>query len=355
MQRYSPPASWRFRACVIVALALITLATASVAQVDAVGAADGSGQAAPLPAQAMPADDVGARVLALDCSSLSPADVRDVLRRTRAPRIIALQGSIAFVTMQPFAAFLVDMGYPEAQLRNPRDGSLSYGSFGASEELAGKLAWYYEREGMMPMLIGHSQGGALAIKVLHELAGAFRTSIAVWNPVLDAAEARTTIVDPRTGNERPVMGLTVPYVAAIATGKLPRVLLGQWNMITRLRQIPDTVEDFTGFTLEWDPIAGTFPGSEPYRSMDVAHVRNVTLPGSASHITLPRTQDLARRSITAVRSWIDAYFPGTSTPMPASPNILHAADIWYSVKQHWCIESQRRIRARESIDEGAHG
>lgn len=326
----------------------------SVAQDDVAGAASAPAQVAPSGVEVSPPGEAESRVLALDCDSLSPADVRDVLRRTHAPRIIALQGSLVFVTMQPFATFLVDMGYPEAQLRNPRDGTLSYGSFGASDELAGKLAWYYEHEGMMPMLIGHSQGGALAIKVLHEFAGDFRTSIEVWNPVLDATESRTTIIDPRTGNERPVMGLTVPYVAAIATGKLPRLLLGQWTMITRLRQIPDTAEDFTGFTLEWDPIAGTFPGSEAYRALGSAHVRNVTLPGKASHITLPRTQDLA--ADPTARAWIDAYFPGTTAPMPDSPNILHAADIWYSVKQHWCIESQRSIRAREGVaDKSAHG
>ena len=43
-----------------------------------------------------------------------------------APRIIALQGSVALVTMEPFAEFLVAMGYPaERHSRNPRDGALS--------------------------------------------------------------------------------------------------------------------------------------------------------------------------------------------------------------------------------------
>ena len=43
---------------------------------------------------------------------------------------------------------------------------MSRNSFADSEQLAGELAWYYESDGMMPMLIGHSQGGMLAIKVL---------------------------------------------------------------------------------------------------------------------------------------------------------------------------------------------
>ncbi len=64
--------------------------------------------------------------------------------------------------MAPFAEFLIAMGYPAERLRNPRDGRLSYSSFGDSRRLAGSIAWHYEREGLMPMIIGHSQGGMLA-------------------------------------------------------------------------------------------------------------------------------------------------------------------------------------------------
>ncbi|TMG92808.1 MAG: hypothetical protein E6H73_10815, partial [Betaproteobacteria bacterium] len=206
------------------------------------------------------------RVLALDPANISAADVRDVLAYAPAPRIIMLQGSVALITMEPFAEYLAAMGYPESRLKDPRDGSLSQGSFADSSQLAGTVAWYYETEGMMPMLIGHSQGGMLAIKVLHEFAGAFHAAIPVWNPVTGQSEQRTTIIDPLTGLERPVIGLKLPYVAAMATGKLPRVLLGQWEILGKLRTIPDTVEDFTGFSIEWDLIAGTLPGSEKYHA-----------------------------------------------------------------------------------------
>jgi hypothetical protein len=111
-----------------------------------------------------PLDDaVEHRILALDPEHISPAEVRDVLRHAPAPRIIGLQGSFPLITMQPFAEYLIAMGYPEARLKDPRDGSMSRNSFSDSERLAGELAWYYENEGMMPMLIGHSQGGMLAI------------------------------------------------------------------------------------------------------------------------------------------------------------------------------------------------
>lgn len=298
---------------------------------------------------------VEARALALDPERLSARDVSETLSRVPAPRIIALQGSVPLVTMAPFAEFLIAMGYPEERIRNPRDGALSYSSYVDARALAGALAWYDEHEGMMPMLIGHSQGGMIAIKVLHELAGAFGEAIPVWNPLRDAAEPRTTIVDPLTGRERPVLGLEVPYAAALATGKLGRLLLGQWTMLSRLRQIPDTVEEFTGFSSDWDPIAGNFGHAEPYRPTGSARVRNVILPSRASHVALPRADALARDPAT--REWIDRYVPGTTAAAPDvafdSANLLHAADIWYSVKKHWCIEAQRLLRAhRRQIGRG---
>jgi hypothetical protein len=291
------------------------------------------------------------RILGLDPENISPADVRDILSRASAPRIIALQGSVPLITMQPFAEFLIALGYPEAQLSNPKDGSLSYPSNGSSEELAGAIAWYYESEGLMPMLIGHSQGGMLAMKVLHELAGSFGSEVDVWNPVTEASEHRSWIRDPRSGMIRPVVGLKLPYVAALATGKLPRFLLGQWSMLKKVRQVPDSVEEFSGYTIEWDPIAGTFPGSEAYRATGSAQVRNIMLGVATSHIAMPRVRALALDAVT--RAWIDAYRPEENLPLPTgaavdTSNLLHAADIWFSVKKHWCIELQRSIRARRS-------
>jgi hypothetical protein len=289
------------------------------------------------------------RILALAPERISEDQVRTVLALAPAPRIINLQGSVALVTMAPFAEFLIAMGYPEARIRNPRDGALSYSSSVDSTHLAGSLAWYYEREGMMPMLIGHSQGGMMAIKVLHELAGDFGHRVSVWDPLRDQAEARTSIVDPISGAERPVVGLKVPYAAAIATGMLPRLLLGQWDMIARLREIPDTVAEFSGYSLDWDLIAGNLGHYEPYRAMGSAQVRNVTLPATASHIGLPLALPLALDPVT--RAWISDYAPSRPQAPPSAPgvdlsNLVHAADIWYSVKKHWCLEAQKLIRAQ---------
>jgi len=291
------------------------------------------------------------RILALSCEHITDAEVTNVLALAPAPRIINLQG-LALVTMTPFSEFLIAMGYPEERIRNPRDGSLSYDSNVADgAKLAGSLAWYYEHESMMPMLIGHSQGGMVVVKVLHELDGDFGHTIVVWNPVRDETENRSWIVDPNSGMRRPVLGLKVPYAAAIATGSLMRVLLFQWEMLPRLHQIPDTVVEFTAYQLKWDPIAGNFGRAEPYQAMGSAKVRNVVLPSTADHMRLPFTKELALDPAT--RAWINNYSPLQPPPPPPGTrtdvsNLLHAADIWYSVKKYWCIEAQRPILAQRA-------
>ncbi len=130
------------------------------------------------------------RVLSLNPDAISEREVAEVLSKCPAPRVFSLDGSVPIVTMESFGRFLVRMGYPEASIRNPRNGSYSYSSYRSSAEMAGMVAWYYEKEGMRPMVIGHSQGGMLSVKILHELAGAFREEIEVTNPYTEQSENR---------------------------------------------------------------------------------------------------------------------------------------------------------------------
>ena len=287
--------------------------------------------------------DVVARLERLDCSRIGATDVHDVLARVPAPRIVLLQGSVPLVTMEPFAEFLIAMGYPEPRLADPRDGSHSYNSFADSATLAGALAFDYEQTGLAPMLIGHSQGGALAIRVLHELAGAFHDALHVVDPATGAVLARTTIVDPHTHETRPVVGLRIAYAAAIATGWLPRVLLGQWTMLSRLRTIPDTVTEFTGFDVPNDPIAGNLLGISPYRASGEANVRSIVLPAGYSHIGIPRAAHLAMDA--RIREYVESWTGTTSAQPPDgdTANLVHAADIWHSVKRHWCMQARRLL------------
>lgn len=294
---------------------------------------------APIPAS------TAARLASLDCTHIGAAEVAQVLAATPAPRIIALHGSVPIVTMAPLAAFFEAMGYPRDRLVNPADGSRTYSSRIESRRLAGNLAWHYEREGLMPVLIGHSQGGMIVIKVLHDLAGTRDSSpIPVWNPAQAEPEARTTVTDPLTGSQRDVRELKVDLAAAMATGSLPRLLLGQWGILPLLRDVPDSVAAFLGFGIPFDPIAGTLAEPPKFHATGSARVRNVVLPATYSHIDLPRVDHLAAQ--VQVRAWIDAYQPGEERPLPPGDvtNIVHAAELWHAVKRQWC-EGAKRVAA----------
>ena len=294
------------------------------------------------------------KLLSLNPNALSETDVTEVLSKFPAPRIVMLDGSVPLVTMESFAQFLIRMGYPEESIRDPRNGSYSYSSYRDSREIAGMIAWYFEHEKMMPMVIGHSQGGMRAIKILHEMAGSFHEKVAVWNPLSGRLEGRDTIIDPLTGKERTVVGLKLSFASAIATGKWMRLLLIQWDMLSRLRRIPDSVEEFTGFHLKYDLISGTVFGvgqGDQYYPMGSARVRNVALPSGCSHLGILRTEELAENPET--RAWIQRYVPSSEAPEwtgnleGSHPNILLAADLWYSIKKHWCMGLKEWIFARD--------
>lgn len=293
------------------------------------------------------------RIFALDPERVSDSDVRTVLAAGPTPRIVNLHGGIypVHLVMESFARFLIGMGYPESKIRHPGDGRLSHSPYENSAQIAGMIAWYYERDGLRPLIVGHSQGGIQAVKVLHELAGDYGAAVRVWNPLTDSAENRATFVDPLTGRARTVVGLKVGYVSAVGAGGAALLLPNQWSMAGRLRIIPDTVEDFTGYSLGVDLIAWDLPGAGGiYRSSGTAKVRNVELPASYSHVTVAATADLAEDP--AMREWLNAYVPDQKNGFPADAvsvtNALWAADVWYSIKRHWVLEAQRFLRAKNA-------
>ena len=128
-----------------------------------------------------------------------------------------------------------------------------------------------------------------------------------------------------------------------------------WAMARRLHIIPNTVDDFTGFSIDYDPIALTFPGPDSanrFRPNLTAEVRNVALPWTYSHVFVPQTGALAGDA--KMREWLNNYFPGAANGQPPGTdegragNALWAADVWFSIKKHWCIEAQRFIQARRA-------
>ena len=65
-----------------------------------------------------------------------------------------------------FCRFLVGMGYPAGSITNPGDGTYTFSCYESSEKIAGCIAWYYEREGLRPMIVGH-KSRRIAYKVWH--------------------------------------------------------------------------------------------------------------------------------------------------------------------------------------------
>ena len=136
----------------------------------------------------------------------------------------------------------------------------------------------------------------------------------------------------------------VSYTSTIGAGGMTLLLPNQWSMLDKMYTIPDTVEDYTGYQLDLDPIGwkGTW---EAYGK---ATVRNVQLPFGYNHLTAPTS----RRSPTMRRLG-----PG-STPTTRAGQIrtrrsigyavFWAADVWHGVKKHWALEAQRLIRARRA-------
>jgi hypothetical protein len=302
-------------------------------------------------------------ILALDPEHITDKDIRGVLTEAPAPRIICIHGGIYPVQkrMISFGKFLVGMGYPGASITNPGDGTYTFSCYESSKKIAGVIAWYYEREGLRPMIVGHSQGGMQTVKILRKFAGLSAKQLHVWNPLTWEQEETCEIVDPITGKSRPVVGLVLPYAAVTGAGGLTRLMPNQWGICGNLRDVPDSVEEFTGFCKHKDLLGGDYLGygsANYFKSMDKAVVRNVWLPSSYKHRAVPDTEHLLKSQ--QIMDWLNQYRP-SDKPIDSpkvdvtfdsdSKQILFAAEVWYSIKKHWVLELQRRIRAQASLAE----
>jgi hypothetical protein len=301
------------------------------------------------------------KILALDPFHVSEKDIREVLSQAPAPRIINIHGGIYTVRfrMVSFSQFLIGMGYPAFAITNAADGTYDFSCYESSDMLTGMMAWYYEKEGLRPIMVGHSQGGFQEVKILHKLAGHDSDTMAVWNPITWKRENRYEIVDPLTGAKRPVVGLKLGYATSMGAGGLTRFLPNQWDMAFRLRSIPDSIEEFTGFYKFRDPLGGDLLGygsMNYFRPNGTAKVRNIELPGAWRHGKIPDTKHLLKSQVIIDR--INAYVPpeDPTIHIPATeenmkPETLYlpwAEDVWYSIKKYWVVDLQRYIRAHRA-------
>ena len=304
----------------------------------------------------------GDRILALNPERVTERDILETLSNAPAPRIINIHGGNRQVItrMVSFSDFLMGMGYPGASITNPADGTYTFSCYESSRKVVGAIAWYYEQEGLRPMLVGHSQGGFQVVKVLQMLAATPPERLSVWNPLTWREEPRCEITDPLTGQKRPVAGLRLPYATSVGAGGLTRILPNQWSMTFKLRSIPDSVEEFTGFYKGWDLLGGDFLGygsANRFKANGVARVRNVELPAQWKHGATPDTRHLLKSQ--AVKDRINSYVPSidpfvavpttADTLDPATLHLFWAEDVWFSIKKHWVLELQRRIRAERGL------
>jgi hypothetical protein len=304
------------------------------------------------------------KILALDPEHVTEKDIRETLSKAPAPRIVIIHGGIdpQIKCLTSFAHFLVGMGYPEASIRNPGDATWTFSCYESADLIAGMIAWYYEKEGLRPMMVGHSQGGMQDIKILDKFA--YSERMEVYSPLTWKGEGRYEITDPLTGRKRPVAGLTLPYVTSSDAGGMTRLLPNQWGMNFRLRTVPDTVEEFTGFYKGRDLLGGDFLGYGPanlFEASGTARVRNVQLPAGWAHGPIPDTEHLLKSQ--AVMDRINGYHPppgadivieqNEDTMNPETLYLPWAEDVWFSIRKHWVLELQRLIRARRAMRHAA--
>jgi pimeloyl-ACP methyl ester carboxylesterase len=304
------------------------------------------------------------RILSLHPEHVTEAQVREILSQAPAPQIICIHGGPLPIKagMNSFANFLIDLGYPEESIRNPGNGELTYGYYHSSEQIAGTVAWHYERTGLPPILVGHSMGGIQAVRVLHKLAGS-TSRIPVWNPMTGKAEPRDAIMDPLTGARRPVVGLRVGFVAVSVAGGMGRIVPNEWDMNGKLRSIPDSVEEFVGFQKGMDLLGGDYLGFGPandYHAIGQACVRNVRLPSACSHSEILYVRGLLEDQ--ELKNWINEYRPTSATGDSQPPEggfrskqgrTLWAAEVWYGIKKHWVLSLQRMIQTHHANTDGS--
>jgi hypothetical protein len=309
-----------------------------------------------------PAANLLEQIMALDPEHVTAQEVQQVLSRCPAPRIINIHGGISWVRckMVSFSDFLIGMGYPAASITNPADGTYTFSCYESSRMIAGVIAWYYEREGLRPIMVGHSQGGMQVVKVLRRLAGPTSSKLHVWNPLTWQEETACDFLDPLTSERRPVVGLVLPFASSTAAGGLTRMLPNQWDMLGKLRAVPDSVEDFTGFYKAPDLLGGDFLGYGPanhFYPKGHAVVRNIRLPTTYVHREIPNTKHLLEDP--QVKDWINKYRPlneHVSSPSAdvecdtTRKNLLWAAEMWFSIKKHWVLELQRFLRTRPRLE-----
>src|SRR5262249_45602092 len=109
------------------------------------------------------------------------------------------------------------------------------------------------------------------------------------------------------------------------------------------------------FQKSLDILGGDFLGfgsANEYYATGSAKVRNVRLPATSGHSTVPYVKNLLDQP--QLKEWIASYRPSDPTTGASdfereragkNARVLWAAEVWHGIKKHWVLELQRLIRA----------
>lgn len=314
---------------------------------------------------------ISAQLHKINPEYISQKDIDETLAHYPAPRIFGIGGGVytAHILMEDLAEFLIGMGYPKQAIFHPTDGKFAMSAYLDPEKIAGECIYYYEREGVRPILIGHSLGGVQAMKTAHFLVGNFgRKPVQIFNPIRSQFEKRTYYVDPYTGDQKELAASPIiAHLVAIGSGGISRAFPSQWSMGRRVKQVPDSVSRMTGIHVEGDWLGNDFlkgKESNTYHAFVLAEVENFYLPTGYNHVTLIRTKHLLQHE--EVKEWIDRtrserdrLTTSSTQPVPLGPgpvdNILLAAKIWNILKYEWYVSALQIDAAYQSHMQGAAG
>ena len=220
-------------------------------------------------------------------------------------------------------------------------------------------AWGFSQQGLAPETVTDGTVRMIARPTLAgnfvrvQLQNTFATTPLTIGAAAIGIRVNGALLAP--GSNRPLTfggsaSVTIPAGGAAYSDPLP-FTVHAWQDVAVSLYIPGAAVPISRHTNARTTSLWTLPGAEEnsYRANGTAHVRNVELPAWYNHITVPVTDQLLHDEQT--RDWINAYVPGSNAdpsglPGDAVLHVLWAADVWYSIKKHWCLEAQRLIRAK---------
>ena len=228
------------------------------------------------------------------------------------------------LAMKSFGNFLVDMGYPEERIRDPYDGTWSHSPYEDAERLAG-IARLVLRTGRHAADDHRSQpgghaGGQDPARPLQRRLRRARSRVEPphrFSPRSGAFHRRSAY----RGSSNRWWACAVAYVSRSARAAPRSCCPINGASSASCRTIPDTVDEFVGYSIALDMWAWTVPGVDATRKFTnggQVNIRNVTFDVENSHVIVPLSP--APRPATRRMARVDRGVRAEST-VPPPPNV----------------------------------